>query len=91
MISSFYKLEHSPGIKAGYALFSISGFFFLVFYIYEKTMIIFCGAGSPKENIETSENIESEEKSKALSETGPNVEEAIFVADSDKQVDEGAA
>jgi hypothetical protein len=88
MISSFYKLEHSPGIKAGYALFSISGFFFLVFYVYEKTMIIFCGAGSPKENIETDEN---EEKSKALSETGPNVEEAIFVADSDKQVDEGAA
>ena len=52
----FYKLEHSPGIKAGYALVSISGFFFLAFYMYEKTMIIFCGAGAPQENVETDED-----------------------------------
>jgi hypothetical protein len=43
--SIFYSLEKTPGIKAGYAIVSISGFFFLTFYIYEKTSLILCGAG----------------------------------------------
>lgn len=43
----FYDLQKSPGIKAGYALVSISGFLFLSFYMYEKVQLMFCGAGAP--------------------------------------------
>ena len=43
----FYGLEKTPGLKAGYAIVSISGFFFLTLYIYEKMSLILCGAGAP--------------------------------------------
>jgi len=43
----FYSLEHSPGIKAGYALVSISGFLFLTLYMYEKMSLLLCGARAP--------------------------------------------
>jgi hypothetical protein len=83
----FYKLEHSPGIKAGYALVSISGFLFLVFYMYEKTMIIFCGAGVPKK-----EDTEKEEKVMDAMESVPVMEEALPVKDPGTLEDhEGAA
>jgi hypothetical protein len=80
-------LEHSPGIKAGYALVSISGFFFLVFYVHEKTMIIFCGAGVPNK-----EDAEKEEKVMDVMESVPVMEEALPIKDSGTLEDhEGAA
>ena len=64
-------------------LLSISVFFFLAFYMYEKTMIIFCGAGA------------AQKMPKGRCRRGQEdviVEEALPVTDADKVGDdEGAA
>ena len=68
-------------------LLSYLGLFLFVFYMYEKTMVICCGAGAPQENAETTEDL----KDAGPVEEAILVEEALPAAEKEKLGDEGAA